>query len=52
MSSENERTSYTAQGMSFDVKIQLLLKYYMDLNSFLLKKVSGESIKGSSSLLV
>jgi U3 small nucleolar ribonucleoprotein protein LCP5 len=41
----------TAQGMSFlDVKNQLLLKYLMDLNCVLLKKVSGESIKGSSSI--
>ncbi|XP_046630590.1 neuroguidin-like [Daphnia pulicaria] len=41
----------TAQGMSFlDVKNQLLLKYLMDLNCLLLKKVSGESIKASSSI--
>nr|SVE76759.1 EOG090X0IJO [Daphnia longispina] len=41
----------TAQGMSFlDVKNQLLLKYLMNLNCVLLKKVSGESIKGSSSI--
>nr|SVE76134.1 EOG090X0IJO [Daphnia hispanica] len=41
----------TAQGMSFlDVKNQLLLKYLLNLNCILLKKVSGESIKGSSSI--
>nr|SVE90887.1 EOG090X0IJO [Daphnia sinensis] len=41
----------TAQGMSFlDVKNQLLLKYLLNLNCVLLKKVSGESIKGSNSI--
>nr|SVE73932.1 EOG090X0IJO [Daphnia atkinsoni] len=41
----------TAQGMSFlDVKNQLLLKYLLNLNCILLKKVSGEPIKGSSSI--
>lgn len=35
------------QGMSFlDVKNQMLLKYLMNLNYVMLKKVSGESIKG------
>lgn len=41
----------TAQGMSFlDVKNQLLLKYLLNLNCVLLKKVTGESIKGSNSI--
>nr|CAG4635187.1 EOG090X0IJO [Alona affinis] len=35
------------QGMSFlDVKNQMLLKYLINLNCVMLKKVSGESIKG------
>nr|CAG4651473.1 EOG090X0IJO [Simocephalus serrulatus]SVE94612.1 EOG090X0IJO [Simocephalus serrulatus] len=41
----------TAQGMSFlDVKNQLLLKYLMNLNCVILKKVSGEPINGSPSI--
>lgn len=41
----------TNQGMSFlDIKNQLLLKYLMNLSCVLLKKVSGESINGSSSI--
>lgn len=41
----------TAQGMSFlDVKNQLLLKYLMNLICIVLKKASGESINGSSSI--
>nr|SVE74556.1 EOG090X0IJO [Daphnia barbata] len=41
----------TAQGMSFlDVKNHLLLKYLLNLNCVLLKKVSGDSIKGDPSI--
>nr|CAG4642188.1 EOG090X0IJO [Eurycercus lamellatus] len=39
------------KGMSFlDVKNQLLLKYLLNLNCIMLKKVSGESIKGNLSI--
>lgn len=39
------------QGMSFlDVKNQMLLKYLVNLSCVLLKKVSGESIKGDLSI--
>ena len=38
-------------GMSFlDVKNQMLLKYLMNVNHFILKKCSGEFIKGNSAI--